>query len=212
MRMAPIPFLFAIAAIVLADTLIPEQTAARHGFLESHHHWQGVCSVMSRHPCTPTVCSVFHRGPCIPEIQYPIGEDLQLTIISSAAGTKTNSAAETRSSDFDEGKPQANHKLNTLREMFNALRACWIPPPEDKARPNMQMSVRFSFKSTGEIMGTPRVTYRSPQASPETTGIYYDAITAALNRCVPLHLTSGLSGAIAGRPIAIRYVDNRKQD
>jgi hypothetical protein len=31
-----------------------------------------------------------------------------------------------------------------------------------------------------------------------------------LNACLPLKFTSGLGGALAGRPIAIRYVDNRE--
>jgi hypothetical protein len=36
------------------------------------------------------------------------------------------------------------------------------------------------------------------------------AITAALERCTPLPFTDGLGGAVAGRPIAIRFVDNRE--
>src|ERR1700679_1354280 len=38
------------------------------------------CSVLSGRPCTPYFCSVFNHGPCIPEIDYPYGENLQLTI------------------------------------------------------------------------------------------------------------------------------------
>ena len=38
---------------------------------------------------------------------------------------------------------------------------------------------------------------------------YRDAVNAALSRCLPLHFTDGMGGAVAGRPIAIRYVDNR---
>src|SRR4029077_7511441 len=40
------------------------------------------CSVLDNRPCTRSFCSVFDRGPCIPEIDYPIGENLQLTIES----------------------------------------------------------------------------------------------------------------------------------
>ena len=28
-------------------------------------------------------------------------------------------------------------------------------------------------------------------------------------RCTPLHFSKGMAGAVAGRPIAIRYVDER---
>jgi hypothetical protein len=37
-------------------------------------------------------------------------------------------------------------------------------------------------------------------------------VNAALARCTPLHFTEGMSGAVAGRPIAIRFVDNRTID
>jgi hypothetical protein len=30
-----------------------------------------------------------------------------------------------------------------------------------------------------------------------------------LKACLPLKFTSGFGGALAGRPIAIRYIDNR---
>ena len=34
--------------------------------------------------------------------------------------------------------------------------SCWSPPPADTAREGMQMSVRFSFKRSGEMIGPPR--------------------------------------------------------
>jgi hypothetical protein len=73
----------------------------------------------------------------------------------------------------------------------------------------MQMSVRLSFKRSGEIIGTPRITYATPGVSHDVRDAYYKAITGALERCTPLPLTNGFGGAIAGRPIAIRYIDNR---
>ena len=66
--------------------------------------------------------------------------------------------------------------------MFDALRACWIPPAKDEARAGMQMSVRFAFRRSGEIIATPRVTYVSPGAPPEARETYFHAISAALER------------------------------
>jgi hypothetical protein len=37
-------------------------------------------------------------------------------------------------------------------------------------------------------------------------------VNAALARCTPLHFSDGMAGAVAGRPIAIRFVDNRTID
>jgi hypothetical protein len=73
----------------------------------------------------------------------------------------------------------------------------------------MQMSVRFAFKRSGEIIAPPRVTYATPDIRAETRETYLHSITATLERCTPLHFSAGLGGAVAGRPIAIRFVDNR---
>ena len=158
------------------------------------------CSVLDRRPCTPYFCSVFNHGPCIPEIDYPIGQNLQLTIES--APSRDDAAKYDR----------PDHDLDTIGDLFAALRSCWSPPPAESAREGMQMSVRFSFKRSGEIISTPRMTYATADASADTRAAYIKAINASLDACVPLKFTGGLGGALAGRPIAIRYVDNRELD
>ena len=155
------------------------------------------CSVLDGQPCTPSFCSVFNNGPCIPEIDYPYGENLQLTIESVPAQEQ---AAKYRKPD---------HDLDTIGDLFAALRSCWTPPPAESAREGMQMSVRFSFKRTGEIIAAPRLTFSTSGVPADTRSLYLKAINASLEACVPLKFTGGLGGALAGRPIAIRYVDNR---
>lgn len=155
------------------------------------------CSVLDGQPCTPSFCSVFNDGPCIPEINYPTGQNLQLTIESAPP---QDQAAKYRKPD---------HDVDSIGDLFAALRSCWSPPPAETARMGMQMSVRFSFKRTGEIIAPPRVTYATAGVPTDTRATYLKAINASLSACTPLKFTSGLGGAIAGRPIAIRYVDNR---
>jgi hypothetical protein len=155
------------------------------------------CSVLDGEPCTPSFCSVFDQWPCIPEIDYPYGQNLQLTVQTVPPQEQ---AAKYRKPD---------HDLDTIGDLFAALRSCWSPPPADSAREGMQMSVRFSFKRSGEIIGTPRLTYATAGVPAETRAAYLKAINASLNACLPLKFTGGLGGALAGRPIAIRYVDNR---
>jgi hypothetical protein len=161
-----------------------------------------VCSVLSRHPCHPTFCSVFQRRPCIPEFEAPIGQDLRLTIESAGAPQ----SATARNGESEEAQGQ---QLDSIAAMFDALRACWVPPPREDVPAGMQMSVRLSFKRTGELISTPRVTYTTPSASNDARERYHHAIDEALERCTPMHFSAGLGGAVAGRPIAIRYVDNR---
>ena len=155
------------------------------------------CSVLDGRPCTPTFCSVFDHGPCIPEIFHPLGQDLHLTIETVPA---QDQAAKYQKPD---------HDLNTIGDLFAALRSCWIPPPADSAREGMQMSVRFSFKRSGDIIATPRLTFSTAGVPADTRTTYLKAINASLEACKPMKFTDGLGGALAGRPIAIRYVDNR---
>src|SRR5262245_27295925 len=155
------------------------------------------CSVLDSRPCTPYYCSIFTHGPCIPEIDYPYGQDLRLTVQSVPP-------------EQDAAKYQKpDHDLDNIGDLFAALRSCWSPPPEDAAREGMQMSVRFSFKRSGEMIGAPRVTFATAGVPADTRATYLKAINASLDGCLPLKFTNGLGGALAGRPIAIRYVDNR---
>jgi hypothetical protein len=100
--------------------------------------------------------------------------------------------------------------LNTIRDVFTALHACWIPPPLNVARPGMAITVRLSFKRNGEILGKPFITYQSPGATDDERLAYRIAIVAALKRCTPLPFADALGGALAGRPISIRFVDARR--
>ncbi|ABD87828.1 hypothetical protein [Rhodopseudomonas palustris] len=155
------------------------------------------CSVLDGQPCTPSYCNVFNHGPCVPEIDYPLGENLQLTILSvPAAGDAVRYQ-----------KP--DHDLNTIGDLFAALRACWSPPDLAAARAGMQMSVLFSFRKSGEMIAPPRLTFATRDAPSEVRSAYLDAINGSLGHCLPLRFTAALGGAIAGRPIMIRYVDNR---
>ena len=190
-------FLLVVIAIA-AWAIAGSADARRQHQIDATPFAHAPCSVLSHHPCTPSFCSVFNHGPCIPEIDYPYGENLQLTI-------------QTEPSQEDAAKYQKpDHDLDTIADLFAELRSCWSPPPADAARANMQMSVRFSFKRSGEIIASPRLTYATAGVSTDIRATYFKAITTSLDACMPLKLTSGLGGAIAGRPIAIRYVDNRQ--
>jgi hypothetical protein len=157
------------------------------------------CGVLSGHPCHPSFCSVFHRGPCFPGVLPPIGQDLRLTI-AATEGKPTDKPPADRSED---------QYVNTIQEMFRALRACWIPPPAGKSQPGMEYTVRFAFKANGELMGPPRLTYATRGVSEEVRNAYQQAVEAALKRCTPMHFTRGMAGAIAGRPLSIHFFDNR---
>jgi len=186
-------WIFAIAACLVAGSA----SAQHHQPIDAVPFSHTPCSVLDPRPCTPYYCSVFGHGPCIPEIDYPYGQDLRLTVESVPPEQDTAKYK----------KP--DHDLDNIGDLFAALRSCWSPPAEDAAREGMQMSVRFSFKKSGEMIAAPRLTFATSGVSADTRATYLNAINTSLNACLPLKFTDGLGGALAGRPIAIRYVDNR---
>ena len=99
--------------------------------------------------------------------------------------------------------------LDTIRQLFAALDACWIPPPVEQSRPGTEISIRFSLDRTGQILGEPRFTYSTPTLPHDVKAAYQRAIADALARCMPFRLSRGLAGAIAGRPISTRFIDDR---
>jgi len=175
---------------------------------------QSQCSVLSGRPCHPSFCGVFHRGPCMPYYLPQLGEDLRLTIVSNDDNgpAPDNTAAAKGDQAGGENASAGDHPLDSIRDMFAALRACWVPPPKDEARHGMEYTIRFAFKRDGDIVAPPRVTYASHDAPADVRDIYRDAVNAALKRCTPLHFSDGMGGAVAGRPIAIRFVDNRSSE
>lgn len=185
-----------LLALVFACGFVPSLHAGDP--LNSAPFSQWPCSVLNDGPCITSFCGVFNDGPCVPDTPFPYGSgDLRLTIESAP-----------KSIDADKYR-KPDHDLNTLADLYAALRACWTPPVADEAREGIQMSVRFAFKRSGEVIATPVMTYVTPGVTDEVRGRYRSAIDEALARCAPLPLTKALGNAIAGKPINIRYVDNR---
>src|SRR5262249_33986811 len=128
--------------------------------------------VLDNKPCTPDGRRPPHGRPWQPQYPVPLGENLQVIVKS------------TQEKQGERVDP--DHPVDTIRDLFSALRACWLPPDADASHPGMQMSVRFAFKRTGEIIGQPRVTYTTPGIDDDTRKVYRQAIDQALARCTPL--------------------------
>jgi hypothetical protein len=95
-------------------------------------------------------------------------------------------------------------RLDTLKDIFVRLHACFKPPPLSDANP-IDITVIVSFNREGAILGRPRITYESEQASESDRLKYRIAVMEALQRCTPLPFTEALGGAVAGRPFAIPF-------
>ncbi len=100
-------------------------------------------------------------------------------------------------------------QLTTVREVLNAVGACYKPPPLDGGQLGIQITVHFALKRDGELLGHPRITYESGNASDDLRLRYRIAIMKALETCTPLPLSETLGAAIAGRPFRLSFNDRR---
>jgi hypothetical protein len=95
-------------------------------------------------------------------------------------------------------------QVNTIKQVFERLSRCWKPPPASAANP-MDITVIVSFNRTGQILGHPRITYESAQATDADRLAYRVAVMETLQRCTPLPFTETMGGAVAGHPFAVQF-------
>jgi hypothetical protein len=107
--------------------------------------------------------------------------------------------------------PASAAPADTLDGLWQTLRACirldGVPP----AAVGSEVTVLFSLKRDGSLLGRPRITHARLLGS---TGDQRDFIAAALgavSRCLPMDVTDGLGGAIAGRPLNFRIGSQRPE-
>jgi hypothetical protein len=95
-------------------------------------------------------------------------------------------------------------QVNSIREAIERFTSCWKPPAASLANP-IDITVIVSFNRAGEILGHPRITYESEQATDNDRLQYRVAVIEALQRCTPMPFTESMAGAVAGRPFAVRF-------
>ena len=99
-------------------------------------------------------------------------------------------------------QPPAGPPVNTLREMGVALWSCWSPPSGTQ---NFQVTVTFSFKRSGEVLGKPRITYSTFNGDVEEQKRIMGLVLSSLEACTPVNITPELGGAIAGQIFTMTF-------
>ena len=95
-------------------------------------------------------------------------------------------------------------RVDNIREAYARIGRCWKPPPASRANA-IDITVIVSFTRSGEILGRPKVTYESAEATDNDRLMYRVAVMETLQRCTPMPFTEGMAGAIAGRPFTIQF-------
>jgi hypothetical protein len=100
-------------------------------------------------------------------------------------------------------------QVDSIKGVIERLGTCWRPPPPSRANPDVEITVIVSFRRDGTILGRPKITYESDNATDNDRLMYRIAVMETLQRCTPMPFTEGMAGAVAGRPFAIKF-QNRK--
>ena len=98
-------------------------------------------------------------------------------------------------------------QLDTIKAVVEKIYSCWEPPQH--VNPKVNVTAIIAFRRDGAILGHPRITYESDQATDNDRLLYRVAIMKALERCTPLSFSERLAGAVAGHPFAIRFGPGR---
>lgn len=94
--------------------------------------------------------------------------------------------------------------LGHASQIGPAIQACIVWPKGLEAYPFMEITVIFSLKRSGELIGPPRLTFASFRGSPEKRAILIQETVKAIEGCMPLHMTEALGAAMAGRLIRFK--------
>ena len=96
---------------------------------------------------------------------------------------------------------------NTLHDLGARLEACLkTGHSRDGLADGSEVTVVFALKRDGSLLGRPRITHSGLVGAIDDQKLFLAAVISAIDGCLPLAVTPGLGGAIAGRPIALRVV------
>ncbi|SEE30060.1 hypothetical protein SAMN05444161_5367 [Rhizobiales bacterium GAS191] len=92
---------------------------------------------------------------------------------------------------------------NTLRELSQAFTHC----ARLRIQPTgSEITILFSLKRDGSLLGKPRITYSKLKGDSDDQREFVGSALSALSTCFPLNIFDALGGAIAGRPLSIRFI------
>ena len=96
--------------------------------------------------------------------------------------------------------------IDTLTALYPALAACWIVPEGLARFERTEITARFALRRDGSVIGIPRITFATEGGDGRARALLAEAAVSAIRRCTPARVTAALGAAIAGRPIALRFI------
>ena len=101
--------------------------------------------------------------------------------------------------------------LETLQSVGNYLSRCMEEHGLDHGSAGRDVTLRMSLRRDGYLVGPPKITYLRTIPSEEERNHFVQSLLLALKACLPVPITPSLGGAIAGNPLAIRFLFEPKE-
>ena len=98
--------------------------------------------------------------------------------------------------------------LENVSEIGPALLSCWHPPavPDGSA-----VTLRFSFRRDGSLMGVPLVTYVGVDGEAKAKREFADSAVRAVEACSPLELSPRFAATVGGKVYVMQFAVRKKQ-
>jgi hypothetical protein len=94
---------------------------------------------------------------------------------------------------------------NTLRQLHDALDNC-LSAASIRGTPGSELTIVFSLRRDGSLLGAPRISFWSLKGTTSEQHEFAKQVANAFDTCLPVPITAALGGAIAGRPLSMRFV------
>lgn len=100
---------------------------------------------------------------------------------------------------------------DNLATLWRDLGACATLDGVPPGAVGSEVTVLFSLKRDGSLLGRPRITHSRLVGNESDRRDFVAAALSAVSRCLPIPITDGLGGAIAGRPLNVRLTSRKPE-
>ncbi|HEY5819448.1 MAG TPA: hypothetical protein VIU14_13840 [Mesorhizobium sp.] len=97
--------------------------------------------------------------------------------------------------------------LTTMDQVGAAVMSCWKPPAGVE---NSTVTLSFSFKSDGSLIGPPQATYINVIGDDKVRQQFIATAMDAVDRCTPVQLSPTLAQGIGGNPLTLEFTSADK--
>ena len=101
--------------------------------------------------------------------------------------------------------------VDSLATLWTSLNACVRLTDVPAPALGSEVTVLFSLTRRGALLGRPRITHAKLVGREGDQQAFVGEALRAVARCLPLDVTDGLGGAIAGHPLRIRITSRRPE-